>query len=245
MNKELIKKYLKEFTHWVNGGKLQAYYKDDTHPKWWTEEDSMEDSNQSIMEHILTHNTDTSKVIVVIDDAYIEYRKALAEGKTIQYCPNNSLEDWKDLNSKAEIIFRWPLENYRIKPKEPQFKVGDWVRTKNGVTYIIETCEGLKANNATNLLDCEPWKPQPGEWCWFYNDSDKAPILAKFIKMSYKSGWTGTPLRELKGMYYKADKFKSTIGWGRPTDEDYTFFYCEPFIGQLPTNLKTHLKTKE
>ena len=70
-------------------------------------------------------------------------------------------------------------------------------------------CEcGIKASLLT------PWEPQFLEWCWFYNSHKKTPKLAKFrdydstLRILY---------RTTKGKWYK---------------------YCEPFIGELPTNLK-------
>lgn len=224
MNKELIKKYKNEFDHWLNGGKLQAYYKNDTHPKWWTEEDSMKDSNQSIMEHILTHNTDVSKVVIVIDDAYIEYRKALVEGKTVEY-EIKTISDrhirWVDIldqpncyNTKTKV-FNYEISTYRIKPEEPQFKVGDWVRDGDNIYQFIEPSSDYSYQES--LKRCTLWKPKPDEWYWFWNTILENPVLAKFTTMY--------------GEYY-----------GCAVKNEYTkhtYRHCEPFIGQLPTNLKT------
>ena len=58
------------------------------------------------------------------------------------------------------------------------------------------------------------FKPQPNEWCWFWNVSDfNAPILSRFCNM-------------------KDNLFKCT------NSKQILFTHCEPFIGQLPTILK-------
>ena len=67
MNKELILKYKTEFDHWLNGGKLRHK----AYGKW-------EQTN-----NIWSCRT-ADIAAVVIDDQYVEFRKALAEGKTIQ-----------------------------------------------------------------------------------------------------------------------------------------------------------------
>lgn len=92
MNKQLIITYFEEFDHWLNGGKLLAYYKKDDDPKWWTDEESISYGGNDNFSNIIEKSLSTDYVLIVMDDEYVEFRKALAEGKTLQYnhCNKNS-----------------------------------------------------------------------------------------------------------------------------------------------------------
>ena len=113
MNKELIKKYKAEFDHWLDGGKLLQKQINLVIPAEW--EEFLEDWDWPIDE-----------LAVIINDEYVEFRKALAEGKIIQYrnLKVNVFKNWQDLGN---LKFN-PNFEHRIKPEEPKFKVGDWVR---------------------------------------------------------------------------------------------------------------------
>ena len=70
----------------------------------------------------------------IINDEFVEIRKALAEGKTVQYNFGNhgiNKKDfpnkWKDLDILIGILAdKASPKNYRIKPEEPKVKIGDW-----------------------------------------------------------------------------------------------------------------------
>lgn len=102
MNKELILKYKTEFDHWLNGGKLRHK----AYGKW-------EQTN-----NIWSCRT-ADIAAVVIDDEYVEFRKALAEGKTIQIAGLNPIAHptiYK--NSYVDMeggLFDKAIELYRIK----------------------------------------------------------------------------------------------------------------------------------
>ena len=228
MNKELIKKYKAEFEHWINEGNVQAFYKNDDEPKWWSDKESTNYDGDDNFSHIIENSLGLDDVLIVIDDECIEFRKALAEGKTVQYNFGNygiNRKDfpntWKDLDPTIGILRACP-ENYRIKPEEPKFKVGDWVRDKTSKQHTIKKVTSVYSDSVTvvdstigiNVMlikDLELWQPKEGEWCWFWENSDKRPLLGKLTGIT------------------ESGKFFS--GWG-------TYDYCEPFIGQLPTNLK-------
>lgn len=199
MNRELILKYKAEFDHWVHEGKLLQ-----------KEINLIKEQNWTSFEGDWDWPID--ELVIVIDDEYVDFRKAMAEGKIIQQQDYYSKE-WIDMKTdKFHGASDTQYEGiYRIKPEEPKFKVGDWVKTSSGVTHIIDTSEGLKANNATNLLDCTPWEPQPGEWCWFWDIST--------LKNKYR-------FPPKLGQYGRYDFFL-----------DY-YNYCEPFTGELPTIIK-------
>ena len=214
MNKELINKYKPEFDHWLNEGKLLCYtevegpYYEVTDEKW----DFVCD------------------IGFIINDEYVELRKALAEGKTIQIYdvieqhPSDRTFDkfgWRDFKSfTASSSFSKTPDLYRIKPDEPKFKVGDFVR------YVHSTpAKALEINNingnryyfTNSEMSCvehelEPWTPVKGEWCWFYDSkSGKFAALAQF--------------KEINNDYFISIT-------------DASWKYCEPFLNSLPSYLK-------
>ena len=123
LNKDLIKKYKAEFDHWMDDGKLQAYYKIDDVPKWWTDEESINHGGDDNFSNILQISLDANDVLIVIDDAYVEFRKALAEGKIIQLDEAAKFSDpnrgWVDLSCKSfgSSTHLFPVNYYRIKPE--------------------------------------------------------------------------------------------------------------------------------
>jgi len=110
----------------------------------------------------------------IINDEYAEFRKAIAEGKTIQSRGCDGSGNWFDLGTTTHpCIFENKFDTYRIKPDEPQFKVGDWVMFKNNdCTYykIAETTsdgrlryEYVGGWGICSPSDIELWKPTEGE----------------------------------------------------------------------------------
>ena len=118
MNKELIKKYKAEFEHWLNGGELLYSYIDDK--LLWKSMDEI-DKN---MYPVYTRNPFqlSEHHIIIINDEYVEFRKALAEGKTIQIAGlNPKAHPTIYKNSYVDMeggLFDKAIELYRIKPEE-------------------------------------------------------------------------------------------------------------------------------
>lgn len=229
MNKELIKTYFDEFKHWLNGGNIQVYYKLDNILRWWTDKEFMESCNNGNdnFSHMIKYSLEPDDVLIVIDDEYVEFRKALAEGKTIQYNFGNygiNRKDfpniWKDLDLSIGILAdRACPENYRIKPEEPKFKVGDWITDGIEVWQHKENCR------VKNQINWNLWQPKPGEWCWVYDKTTRIPVLKKFVCMNTKGETDYTT-----AFPYEVENIDpSSI---------LHFRYIEPFIGQLPTILK-------
>lgn len=207
MNKELIKKYKDVFDYWLDGGKVlykvngtnfadrEWLYMTDNNPVW------------------------NINFTYVQDDQYAEFRKVLAEGKSLEFYHEGY---WNICNIHT---FSYPVNQYRIKPDEPKFKVGDWVKSTKyqhlkpiKIESTYESNErkgelGLKSIG-TVLYSSEVvhWKPTEGEWCWFWKGypSTEVPQLHQFNHMDYQ--------------YH--------------TKQDGCFNECEPFIGTLPSNLK-------
>ncbi len=100
MNKELILKYKTEFDHWLNGGKLRHK----AYGKW-------EQTN-----NIWSCRT-ADIAAVVIDDQYVEFRKALAEGKVVQIAGLNPVYKNSYVDMEGDL-FDKAIELYRIKSEE-------------------------------------------------------------------------------------------------------------------------------
>ena len=224
MRKETILNYEKEFLAWCKGESILLGAPASMHekPLVWREVRDFNDWKP----------LDT---VYVLNDSYSTYRKALAEGKTVQYNFGNHginkkdfPNEWKDLDQSIGILAdRACPENYRIKPEEPKFKVGDWVveihsTTKAQVLELFGNQIRVKfcypdAIITTDSSDFIPWVPKPGEWCWFLNKG-RIPMISQFHSL------------EIDGNRKYSATFPNTphpmIGY---------YEYCEPFIGNLPT----------
>lgn len=220
MNKELINKYKPEFDHWLNGGSVLI----NSDLGWCP---------------IATEFTWSCNISVnalfVINDEYVEFRKALAEGKIIQiydaiyqheYDPSLDRFGWKDFKSfTASSSFSKTPDLYRIKPDEPKFKVGDFVtheslkitrqitKVDDDFIYFKEGSWALPhVEGFSNKLIL--WTPVKDEWCWFYDNPNKD----KYCNLSKSGG-------ESNGRCFKTN-------CGTPWN------FCEPFLNSIPSYLK-------
>ena len=114
MRKETIIKYEKEFIAWCKGESVLLGAPTSMHDRnlIWREVKDFDDWKP----------LDT---VYVLNDSYSIYRKALAEGKTIQmYCKYDGVPPfWDDMTEVIKSIgFVMTKENYRIKPEETKFK---------------------------------------------------------------------------------------------------------------------------
>ena len=224
MNKELIKKYKAEFEHWLNGGEVLFFYWDD----WF--------SSTKNPKMTFNHNNPEDVKNYIINDEYVEFRKALAEGKTIQVWdvtyqhltdPKLDTYDWRDFKSFTQSSpFTYPPERYRIKPEEPQFKVGDWVVNKRSKQRIIKKVTSVYSDTVTvgdstvgiNVMlikDFELWLPKPGEWCWC--------SIFGLVKVVCETTEIGKPCYLCWNPWKKIEQKLSNL---------------EPFIGTLPAYLR-------
>lgn len=206
MNKELINKYKPEFDHWLNGGSVLLGIRDlvKSTIKWYPSvTDPFEEESTS------------GELLIIINDEYLPYKKALSEGKSVQHLVWG---EWEDLTPM--FVFILPVDCYRIKPDESKFKVGDFVTPLNreincSVWQIdnILSCNTLVSGNT--MLDprtIKPWTPVKNEWCWFYDSkSNEYSNLAQFKEPSEEYFKTNT------GTYWK---------------------FCEPFLNSRPSYLK-------
>ena len=228
--KELLEKYWNELEHYKNGGKLAG--------RRWVIDPNDGDSSFTIwygidscstwmMEDLLTNPQD--RLELIINDEYYTYRKALAEGKTIQLNEAEKFDDsnrgWVDLSCKSlgKSTNLFPVNYYRIKPDKPKFKVGGFVRylyhSPNASALQIDNinCDRYYfVNSSMACLEHEliPWTPVKGEWCWFYDNPNKD----KYCNLSQSGG-------EFNGKSFKTN-------CGTPWN------FCEPFLNSLPSYLK-------
>ena len=213
MNLKLIKKYEKEFLHMLHGGEVTMGKKDPITcmVKWYPS--------------VLNPFVETSdSIIIVIDDVYLPYRKALAEGRHIQffntkerlYDSSKPLHTWQDTDT---IRAHGRPSDYRIKPEEPRFKVGDWITVNGPAGTFIECISGINDDtyvlSGTNICyksQATKWEPKEGDLCvvWDNDDIDCAVI----IKFDYIDA---------------SGKYSCSHTW---------WDNCMPFTGVLPPHMK-------
>ena len=225
MNKELIKKYKTEFDHWLNGGKVISKYT--LIPTW---------SNCQSEDIWRIPDKNISKVLIVINDEYATYRKALAEGKIVEVATDYNDVDgyiWKSMEDKEFHYFN--INEIRIKPEEPKFKVGDWVVNKTSNQRIVKKITSTYDDAVTvgdtevgiNVMlinDLELWQPKAGDWCWFW-DYDNQPAIGKSNGVTPSSENCDFYMGNTSHPYNIPHLFQG-------------FVFCEPYIGQLPSVIK-------
>ena len=209
MNKQLITTYFEEFKHWLNGGKVISKYT--LTPTW---------SNCQSEDIWRIPDKNISKVLIVINDEYATYRKALAEGKIVEVATDYNDVDgyiWKSIEDKEFHYFN--IDEIRIKPERHKFKSGDWVVHNGVVKQVTKAVDGyidsLDNEVAVIMKDesLELWEPEDEKYFWYKND------LVRFHETQTNLGLL---LESARGCsYYPAEK----------NFEDF----CEPFIGNLPT----------
>lgn len=101
--------------------------------------------------------------IYIPNDKYVEFRKALVEGKIVEF--QNVEMQWINLNESCMALEELGLVSLRIKPEPPEFKVGAWVRSKHEgifkVSKVTDTWLYYNHNQAReNTSYCELWTPQ-------------------------------------------------------------------------------------
>ncbi len=216
MNLELIRKYEKEFLHMLHGGEL--LFHSSHHGGWYNLlEDYQWDDSLEITEKCNDYG-------FVINDEYVEYRKALAEGRHIQffntkdslYDSSKPLHTWQDID---KIYTQGRPSDYRIKPEEDKFKVGDYVRyihtnSPKPLRIININCERYYFENAKIILrldEIEKWEPREGEVCIFWNNDSNTAVIAKL---------------------------RYIVSTGTYRTEHSYWENCMPFTGALPPHIK-------
>ena len=118
MNKELIKKYKAEFDHWLNGGTLlyrHFDYKKQEFNLW-----------EVCDEGFLWNVRPIKHPCIIINDEYVEFRQALAEGKTVEVAIDHNDIDgyiWKSVED--DEFHHFNIDEIRIKPENQNRKDQD------------------------------------------------------------------------------------------------------------------------
>ncbi len=237
MNKELINKYWEEFCHWKDGGKLLGWYNFTNIPNYEPEPwFDFEESSWAKRTIKYLH--------IIINDEYVEFRKAIAEGKTIESQVKHSNGGGCNYPSTNEELKddRWAIDSsntfhgeprlYRIKPEELKFKVGDLVRHEDTSIGVVKCVITLPRGRDVEVY----WKL----------DKNGSPLTGYNVG-EHKSSKL-TPWQPQVGewvVYYITD---SSFHVGKYIEEEsnghivegceYCVNLIEPFIGTLPTHLK-------
>lgn len=174
MDKEVIKKYKKEFDHWLDDGAIWVKYKLPNDTTVWIRRHPKNDVSVKWDEAYYTKNG--AEIAYAIDDEYVELRKASADGKIIQHNIGN-LGVWHvhtaSMSFNDPLTFEDGTPCYRIKPDEPEFKVGDYVyySSENRILKIIPTEQVLNYQGsmyttlyaARNNRCMTKWEPKEGD----------------------------------------------------------------------------------
>ena len=220
---DTVKKYKKEWEYLINGGELVVKcFSELAFPQFkrWliTNKDELDSFTSKFGE------------VYIINDKYVEFRKALAEGKTIESnfsimgfgCPDK----WVDMSNKFGCKFEHSPKCYRIKAHEPKFKVGDWVTFKDKVLMkdfpkVLEidniinedniVLKGVVGHNQEDELD--KWEPKLGEICIFWDNNHTNEAIITRYSHFHKHHY---PMNMPNSCYQN----------------------CMPFTGELPPHLK-------
>ena len=199
MNLELIKKYEKEFLHMLHGGTL--LFHSSYHGGWYTlPGDCQWDDDYGF----------------VINDEYVEFRKALVAGKTIEERYYTPTDHW----GKHLSGFAISPKMLRIKPEEPELKVGDWITVNGPAGAFIECISGINDDtyvlSGTNICyksQATKWEPREGDLCVVWDNDDICS--AAIVRNDYID----------------------TAGQYTTTDNSW-WDNCMPFTGTLPPHMK-------
>ena len=224
MNTELIKKYKKEFDSWLDDKSsiIMGYNKSKT--------------LEPEIEWLNFIDWTFDRGIFILNDEYVELRKALAEGKIIQ-C--NAREGQNDITYAAfghnwwvdVTEFKYATRFYRIKPEESdkskitKFKVGDWVWIPSLDSKPCQFSEDLCC------LGLELWKPKIRERCWFSDNLYEEPILSILTSICYAD-----QQKDIVHKYYT--EYSDCNGKN-------LYKICQPFICELPICMKKLKRNKQ
>jgi len=113
----------------------------------------------------------------IINDEYVKARKAFVEGMVVLYQTESCLE------------FLYSPEDFKLcKPEDiivfNRFKLNDWVVSAcSNEPYRLNTLKELYANvRDLQFCDVKLWKPEEGEFVWFWGKVQNVtrPLLGKY-----------------------------------------------------------------
>lgn len=172
MNKELINKYKHEFDHWLNEGKVLHKH---ANSNYWCIYEPWDYSPDYV-------------TAIIINDEYVELRKALAEGKAIEYLGQSS-NVWHEVQ---ESDFNLHPTCYRIKPDEPKFKIPVYFKElSSGI--VVKFTEEISSNCFGTIVESSlqiPQKNKGFEWrCWdIFSHPERWEYLPNYNEPKFKVG---------------------------------------------------------
>ena len=187
MNKKQITKHKEVIKWWINNTDKGVWRKDTLTNDWYI------DLEPSFYEDY----------IYVQNDQYAEFRKALIDGKTVEYSLPTT-NQWNVVDNSKQHFSN--CFKYRVKPEEPEFKVGDWVTVNNSIPLqfkqftgdlpqwnkeldyeVVEFIEfGIKyqiPNFDRSIV--KHWSPKQDTLCVFWNNS--STNIDYYVIALYKS----------------------------------------------------------
>lgn len=138
-----------------------------------------------------------------------------------------------------------------------EFKVGDWVKIKKEFKQIFNgNPKQIKKVNSQRVIwidsnnfkaeELELWKPEEGEYCWFYGNLQQGAsdwssikmgsyVFGKFERMINQTYRLASHLPYKTEMFFEADRGTHYSDYCNDNEISYIYKYCEPFIGELPS----------
>ena len=107
-----------------------------------------------------------------------------------------------------------------------QLKVNDWITftdiSDKNPKQIIKIENGIAYTKSNKCLveQAVKWNPEPGAWCWFFND-DRIPTISQFVEIN----------EDMSRKYF-------AVYPNRPHALGSWYKSCEPFICELPSQIK-------
>jgi len=126
--------------------------------------------------------------IYVQKDEYAEFRKALADGETVQLdnqfeYDSSKLKTWIEVDEISDHI---PVAHYRIKSDESKFKTGDWVycTSKQGTTTLRQFKKEMI--EWVNIYRLTKWEPKENELCVFWDNNCDEYYIGRYGAVCFK-----------------------------------------------------------
>ncbi len=170
--------------------KKEQYLKHKEVIDWWAKSDSLVWCRD---EHLDWYELDKPLWDVaknyVINDQFVEFRKALVDGKVVEQQCKYVLYNYEPIKGDFDHNF-----NYRIKPDKPKFRVGDWIQHPDNYVFqaeehFIPDCDGTEEHKL--------WEPTQGEWCVFKHNTE-VYVIEKWVDYKFPLAIWVRPLEFIK-----------------------------------------------
>lgn len=190
------------------------FFIDNPNKGLWTRNESIKEWRKT------TEPSFSMNQIYVPNDDHHNLRKSLADGEIIEFNPNCNPERSGIWKTDTLLDFHLEVKNYRIKPKEPKIKMGDWVKgISQNITGNYNITNKLQLNQANEDSSYIKWAPIEDELCVFKEKDTDYYIVDQFLK-------TETYIKD--GINTKCDKH-----WGKSSNAWFEEVYPIEYIDTL------------